>query len=135
MKIAKSLMFLMSVALLFGSCDEDPVAVTENNLPDGIVQQKNVYTVHVVASTEKGRAAGLKNATVTLSQKANVKSVKVNESGEAVFTNLSAGNLTYFIKAEGFASYNGSDYLEPENDELDLINAPNDGKHVIELSR
>lgn len=136
MKILKRLMFLMVVTLLIGACDEDPVAVTENDVPDGFITQSYTYTVHVVASTENGRAAGLKNATVTVSQKANVKSVKVNESGEAVFTNLSAGAVTFFVKADDFASINKEDYLEPESQlEEDLISAQNDGEHVIELSR
>lgn len=136
MKILKSLMYLMVVTLLIGACnDEDPVAVNGNEVPDGMIHQNYTYTVHVVASSENGRTTGLKNATVTVSQKANVKSVKVNESGEAVFTDLTAGAVTFFVKAENFASYNYDDYLELDGDEEDLVYAGNDGEHTLELSR
>jgi hypothetical protein len=138
MKIAKSLMFLMIVTLLFGACnDEDPVAVNENDVPDGIIQQKYTFTVHVLASSERGgRTEGLKNATVTVSQNANVKSIKVNESGEAVFKDLVSGAATVFVKADGFASYNDTDVLlVPAGTTATLITAGNDGNHVITSGR
>lgn len=127
----------MIVTLLIGACnDEDPVAVNENEVPNGIIQQNYTFTVHVLASSENGRTAGLKNATVIVSQGANVKSVKVNESGEAVFKDLVSGFATVFVKADGFASYNNTSItLTPLGTTATLITNGNDGNHVITSGR
>lgn len=137
MRILKKMMFLVFATLLIAACKDrvDPIVTNENNIPNGVVKYKYVYTVHVIASSENGRTEGLKNATVTVSQKANVQSVKVNESGEAVFNNLTAGDITYFVKADGFASVNNFINITPTAPEQALIDKGNDGIHELELSR
>jgi len=102
---------LVAAALLQGCGTREVVAPTVTNAnehPNGLIQNRIIYTVHVISSSVIGNAreAGLANAQVTVSQNGRASTKTVNESGIAIFDDLYEGSITVFVKADGHASIN-----------------------------
>ena len=124
---------LISAALLNGCRDKEVVAPSVTNAnayPNGYIQNRFIYSVHVVSSSEAGaRTSGLKEAQVTVSQNGKTSTTGVGENGMAIFEDLYQGAVTVYVSSAGHASWNS----------LDTLNVPiqkeNNSNQVITTSR
>ncbi len=102
---------LVGAALLQGCGSREVVAPTVTNAnqhPNGLIQNRVIYSVHVISSSVDGNARqeGLNGAQVTVSQNGRASTKTVNENGIAIFDDLYDGDVTLFVKSEGHASVN-----------------------------
>ena len=92
----------------------------ENNVPNGTY--KISYSVHVIASSQNAKVAGLASAEVTVSQDGRVQKATTDESGIVTFSDMREGNVSIFVKAPaGYLSYNTTDVIN-NNSSVDLNN-------------
>jgi hypothetical protein len=102
---------VLSSLLFIGACKSNdkevvPAVVTQQLYPSPTV--KIGFSVHVLASSESGRSAGLDGATVVVKQNGNTYSATTDESGIATFGGLTEGNVRWYVKKADFASVNGA---------------------------
>lgn len=106
---------VLSSMLFLGACksnekDVTPATVTQQLYPSPTV--KISLNIQVLASSQAARTSGLDGATVTVKQNGNTYSAVTDESGIVTFGGLTEGQVSWFVKKSGFASVNGSKYLE-----------------------
>lgn len=114
------------VAMNFTACTKESepiitpatpvVSSNQNNLPHGVTNIN--YSVQVVplGTTASGKSAGLLGATVTIQfNGSQTKTVTVDQSGIAVFSNVSPGQISGYVKAAGFSAINYTATLSSSN--------------------
>lgn len=106
---------VLSSMLFLGACKSNekevtPAPVTQQLYPSPSV--KISLDVHVLASSEGARTAGLDGATVTVKQNGATYTGTTDESGIVTFGGLTEGNVSWFVKKTGYASINGSKLLK-----------------------
>ena len=109
-----SLALVVFASMFTLSCDEDPIVVEENVIPNGT--QTFVYSVQVKQSSlNSGRAQGLAGVNVTVNQNGGIQTKTTDATGIVSFENMKQGPVSIFILAPaGFSSLNTSDYLDCE---------------------
>ncbi len=129
-----SLALVVFASLFTLSCDEDPIVVEENEVPNGTLSM--VYSVQVKQSSlSSGRTQGLAGVSVTVNQNGGIQTKTTDASGIVSFDNMRTGYVSVFVAApEGFSSmniqdeiycydceYDNSDVEQVESDRLDVI--------------
>jgi hypothetical protein len=105
---------VLSSLLFIGACKSNdkevvPAVVTQQLYPSPTV--KIGFSVHVLASSESARTAGLDGATVVVKQNGNNYTATTDESGIATFGGLTEGTVRWYVKKADFASVNGTTTL------------------------
>ncbi|MFN0048651.1 MAG: hypothetical protein ACKVOU_05980 [Cytophagales bacterium] len=115
MKKVKVYLFsaIVGAALLQGcsNASKEVVAPTVTNVnehPNGLIQKRILYTVHVLSSAVAGnsRQEGLLDADVTVSQNGRITTKKVGQNGMAIFDDIYEGSISVYVTAAGHASVN-----------------------------
>ncbi|HTF80945.1 MAG TPA: hypothetical protein VL947_04455, partial [Cytophagales bacterium] len=118
---------VLSSLLFLGACSASKKEVTpaptvvEQNFPNPTV--KIGLTIHVLASSEAARSAGLDGAKVIAKQNGNTYQGTTDESGIVTFGDLKEGYVSYYVTKAGYAKING--LIELEYDGTPIVNGGN----------
>ncbi len=117
-----------SLAVLLISCEKPvvvdpatPITTTnQNNVPHGYTNINYSVQVVPVGTTANGRVAGLQGTTVTIQYNGQTQTVTVGQSGIAVFSNLSPGQVSGYVNASGYTIVNFTALLTASNTNVDV---------------
>ena len=110
MKNARKFLGMVALgALLFTGCRQEDatVVVQENEVPNGT--ETFTLSVQVIPSSEEtsARTTGLQGATVTINQNGAIQTKTANDaSGIVTFEGLFEGQVSIFVSADGYLSFN-----------------------------